>query len=396
MKEAFIIMQIGDPDLESIYNDVYKPIIKECGLKSIRVDEHNEGGLIKNAIDKYIIEAELIIADLTNERPNCYLEVGYTYGLKKDLNLILTIREDHLPSSENYNRSGPKIHFDLNDYPIIPWKPNDIESFRRELKKEIQRRLRIIEGKRKIEKKYPKNDNHWFLEHQKEALKSLSGFENQGYVEINISSDNFDRTFRQDEIIDSIKELRPIKEGFPFNEAIELDPSEEFRWKPLHREISKNIIIKENNMLIYWAIRRDLKFFLLNSFFEDIQNKAILYTDIRIYRIVNSLLFIQRFYNKLKIPNDTNLIIKVTYGNLKEYKLLTPWQRETNIIKNPWITTENNITEDVKIMLKNIDSDLTRIVEDLISQLFIVYDAADYLKNIPEMISNYMKKKIFN
>lgn len=389
-------MQIGNKSLDKMFEEIYLPIVRECGLRLFRVDKDNEGDLIKKTIDKYIKEAEIIIADLTNERPSCYHEVGYAYGLRKYMNVIVTVREDHLPASDNFDSKGPKIHFDLNDYPIITWKPNDIENFRRELKNEIQRRLRTIEGKRKIGKKYPKNDNHWFLEHQEEALKSLSGFENQGYVEINISLDNFDRTLRQDEIIDSIKELKPIKEGFPFNEAIELDFSEEFRWKHLHREISKNIIIKENNMLIYWAIRRDLKFFLLNSFFEDIKNKEILYADIRIYRLVNSLLFIQRFYNKLKIPNDTILIIKVIHGNLKEYKLLTPWQREMNIIKNPWITTENNITEDVKIMLKNIDSDLTRIVEDLISQLFIVYDAADYLKNIPETVSNHMKKKILN
>ena len=36
----------------------------------------------------------MIVADITNERPNCYLEVGYAMGLGKKANLILTARED--------------------------------------------------------------------------------------------------------------------------------------------------------------------------------------------------------------------------------------------------------------------------------------------------------------
>lgn len=398
MKKAFIIMQIGDPSLESIYKDVYKPTIKECGLIPIRVDEHNKGGLIKNAIDKYILESELIIADLTNERPNCYLEVGYTYGLKKDLNLILTAREDHFPSSDNYTPRGPRIHFDLNGYPIIPWEIDEIESFKQKLKKEIQNRLGRIEKERKELKKTQKNDNDWFLEHKKKALESLNELENQGYFEINISSENFDRTLRQDKIINSIQELRSIKNSSPFKEAIELDSSQnkEFRWKASQKEIVKKIFDKDYSMLIYWVVRRDLTLFVLNSFSEDFNTRDTLYTDTRIFSLVEDLLFIQKFFKKFNVSIDADLLIKITYGNLKKYKLLTPSQREKKILKEPFITEENEIKADIRVKLKNIDSDIIQIVEDVISQLFIVYDIADYLKNIPGMISNYMKNKISN
>lgn len=152
MKKAFMIMQIGNPDLDKMYEDVYCLIAKECGLRMYRVDTDNKGELIKKEIDQYIEEAEIIIADLSNERPSCYHEVGYAYGLNKYLNVILTVREDHLPSSNNYNNEGPKVHFDLNDYPIIPWKKEEIYKFKKRLTQEIKRRLSRIEEKVNIGK----------------------------------------------------------------------------------------------------------------------------------------------------------------------------------------------------------------------------------------------------
>jgi len=158
MKKAFMIMQIGNPDLDDVYENIYLPISKECRLRLFRVDKDNEGDLIKKTIDKYIEDADIIIADLTNERPSCYHEVGYAYGLKKHLNVILTVREDHLPESENFNNKGPKVHFDLNDYPIICWNKNKINEFIKKLTKEIKRRLSKIEEKGSMEK-FIKNDN---------------------------------------------------------------------------------------------------------------------------------------------------------------------------------------------------------------------------------------------
>jgi hypothetical protein len=48
MKQAFIIMQIGNLDLDNICKDVFVPVLKACGLDPKRVDKHNEGGLLKS------------------------------------------------------------------------------------------------------------------------------------------------------------------------------------------------------------------------------------------------------------------------------------------------------------------------------------------------------------
>jgi nucleoside 2-deoxyribosyltransferase len=95
MKQAFIIMQIGNPALDKVCEDAILPSLRENGFDPKRVDKHNQGGLLKNEIIKFIENSDIIIADLINERPNCYLEIGYAMGVGKLRNLILTAREDH-------------------------------------------------------------------------------------------------------------------------------------------------------------------------------------------------------------------------------------------------------------------------------------------------------------
>ena len=77
MDEAFIIMQIGNPEMERICDNVTVPAIEAAGLSPKRVDRDNEGGLLKAEIVDFLERSTIIVADLTNERPNCYLEVGY-------------------------------------------------------------------------------------------------------------------------------------------------------------------------------------------------------------------------------------------------------------------------------------------------------------------------------
>ena len=80
-KQAFVIMQIGNPELDRICRDVIVPAAENCGLQVKRVDKHNDGKLLKGEIVRLISESDILIADLTNERPNCYLEVGLAMGL---------------------------------------------------------------------------------------------------------------------------------------------------------------------------------------------------------------------------------------------------------------------------------------------------------------------------
>jgi hypothetical protein len=144
MQPGFVIMQIGDPELDLVYERAFAPALVACGVEPSRVDRHNRGGLLLSEIMVFIEEAEVVVADLTNERPNCYLEVGYALGLGKLTNLILTARADHDVQSPSHRHGGPRVHFDVAGFDILFWKPWLLGGFRRELEKRVRRRQQLL------------------------------------------------------------------------------------------------------------------------------------------------------------------------------------------------------------------------------------------------------------
>jgi len=144
MAQGFVIMQIGDAQLEEVFERAIAPALAACCLAVRRVDRHNRGGMLPVEIVEFIDESEILVADLTNERPNCYLEVGYAIGVGKHTNLILTAREDHDPESPSHRPGGPRIHFDLAGYDILLWSPERLPVFCSELEKRIRRRLLLL------------------------------------------------------------------------------------------------------------------------------------------------------------------------------------------------------------------------------------------------------------
>jgi len=142
---AFVILQIGSPHLDRVYELAIAPAIRACGLEPRRVDRDNRGGLLHSEIVELIEDARILVADLTNERPNCYLEVGYALGARRSAHLVLTAREDHQPESPHYRSGGPRVHFDLSGYDILFWDPGRLDQFRAELAKRIRRRLELLD-----------------------------------------------------------------------------------------------------------------------------------------------------------------------------------------------------------------------------------------------------------
>ncbi len=182
MDEAFIIMQIGNPELDPMCDEVLVPAITDAGLIARRVDRHNTGDLLKSEIVQFIERAQIIVADLTNERPNCYLEVGYAMGLGKKSNLILTAREDHHHDSPNHRRGGPRVHFDLEGYDILFWSPDDLAGFRAELTKRIVRRAAVVRAPPRIADVAAHSP--WWNELRSQGEAGLTALDKTAYMEV--------------------------------------------------------------------------------------------------------------------------------------------------------------------------------------------------------------------
>jgi hypothetical protein len=130
-RRAFIVMRFGDGALNSAYKRVIKPVFKEFSYSPLRIDEKKRSAKISIEILDEIRRSEIIFADLSGKRPNCYYEAGYAQALGKEV--ILSIRKEDFPPD-----------FDMHDYRFIIWDNEDeLENQLKEVLEEI--RLGTIE-----------------------------------------------------------------------------------------------------------------------------------------------------------------------------------------------------------------------------------------------------------
>jgi len=85
--KAFVVMQFTTPYNE-LYKEVINPICLAYGIDATRADEVYGPGVIIADIIKQIIEAKLIIADISPKNPNVYYEIGYAHAFLKPTILI--------------------------------------------------------------------------------------------------------------------------------------------------------------------------------------------------------------------------------------------------------------------------------------------------------------------
>ena len=375
-------MQIGNPDLDRACAEAIVPAVQKNGLDAKRVDKHNQGGLLKSEIIEFIQRAEVIIADLTNERPNCYLEVGYAMGIDKFRNLILTAREDHLPDSPNYNREGPKIHFDLIGYDILFWHPDKLEEFRAELEKRIRRRRAVLAPPAGVPLKVW--DEEWLQSHQQVARQGLNATEKRGFMEIRFALDHPKPSKTQVEL-DEAARTAPIHTfGWPI--AVYLDNNDEYRPRPRADGIVSVIGAGGKGSFDYWTIRRNGDFYLLKTIFEDERDSKKLFFNTRIVRVTETLLYCARLYTRLGIDPAHVIHISIRHGGLRGRILDTSSHNRFMRERTP--AEEDEIETEIHSTLEGLQTNMVGLVKEIVAPLFVLFDFFQLNDAIYEEIVN--------
>lgn len=132
---AFVALRIGASDVDKLFGEAIAPATRECGLEAKRVDLTESRETITQRILQLIDGSNLVIADLTYERQNCYFEAGYAQG--KGTPVIYMARKDHDPRRAGRTVDDPRVHFDLDAHKITYWSEGDLESARFELTQRI-------------------------------------------------------------------------------------------------------------------------------------------------------------------------------------------------------------------------------------------------------------------
>ncbi len=79
-KKCFVLMPFIDGYRE-IYTEVYRPVCSKNGIDCWRVDELSRPGSITRDIVEGILDADIVIADLTSRNPNVFYELGIAHSV---------------------------------------------------------------------------------------------------------------------------------------------------------------------------------------------------------------------------------------------------------------------------------------------------------------------------
>lgn len=382
MAEGFIIMQIGNIDLDNVCDAVFVPAIEAAGLSARRVDRHNTGDLLKSEIVAFIERSDIIVADLTNERQNCYLEVGYAMGLGKYKNLILTAREDHFRGSANYKQGGPKVHFDLEGYDILYWEADKLDAFRIKLENRIKRRYAIV---RPFDAHSPlptpgrspaaqSIDQDWLDAQRSRSKAGLTALGFEGFMEATVSFSPIS-DWQQTSLLQAVEDSNINTFGWPIGIVLNRD---QYRPHPTSGGVLAEVAIapgvgnsNERSSYDYWYLRRTGDFYMLRSLFEDSRREAEIFFDTRIMQITELLLFLARLYVRLDASPDSRLVVSVTHGGLKDRKLSSASQMH---LYAGGSTVEDSVTTVLVSTLAELETNLVQNVKTLIVPLLMVFD----------------------
>jgi hypothetical protein len=98
-------MQFSEP-YKQLYEEVIKPVVEAFELRAYHVGEVFGPGIILNDIAQGIVEAEVVIAEITPANQNVFYELGYSHALNKPT-ILLAERGKQLP----FDVSGYRVLF---------------------------------------------------------------------------------------------------------------------------------------------------------------------------------------------------------------------------------------------------------------------------------------------
>jgi len=131
-KKCFVISPIGKKGSETrkrsdfILKNIIEPITEKFGYETTRAP-FSESGIINNKIIERLINANLVIADLTDSNPNVFYELGVRHTVNKPTIQII--------------KEGQEIPFDVSPIQTILLNiddTNSVDECKEELKKQIQ------------------------------------------------------------------------------------------------------------------------------------------------------------------------------------------------------------------------------------------------------------------
>lgn len=179
-KKAFVIMSF-DPKYDDVFDRSIKPAFESCGYECDRADKSLGTENIPHRVVKNIIDADIVLADLSGNSPNVFYELGVSHSV--DNKTLVIISEDEIIPFDistframKYNRTPDGLQllkFRLveqikgfkreNMINLVQEAGRDYFDLRRKIEYKLQQLNEEIKRAKKfseaVEKDFPEKDN---------------------------------------------------------------------------------------------------------------------------------------------------------------------------------------------------------------------------------------------
>jgi hypothetical protein len=118
-KLCFVISPIGElgsatrKRADAVLKHVIRPAAESCGYRALRADEIDQPGMITHQIIQHLLDAPLVIADLSERSANVFYEVAIRHVVRKPLVQMIEVT-DPIPFDLSVSRMIKLDHKDLD------------------------------------------------------------------------------------------------------------------------------------------------------------------------------------------------------------------------------------------------------------------------------------------
>lgn len=105
-KRCFVVMGFGEKvdfeqqktfDLDKTYRIIIKRAVEAAGFECIRADDVMHSGIIDKPMYELLLEADLVIADLSTSNPNAIYELGVRHALRPNTTIVIAEKNFKFP-----------------------------------------------------------------------------------------------------------------------------------------------------------------------------------------------------------------------------------------------------------------------------------------------------------
>lgn len=137
MKDYCFVAQPFDKDkFDDRYSEIIESVVSSCGLDCYRVDRDSSADIPVISMEERIANASIVIAEITEDNPNVWYELGFASALNKPIIMVCSDERE------------PPYPFDIQHKQILTYRtksPKDYEQYKQNLRTAIRSRYRSAE-----------------------------------------------------------------------------------------------------------------------------------------------------------------------------------------------------------------------------------------------------------